>query len=65
MSCNEWINLACARALKDPIVGKATDLNEVAELANSDAVMSIAEAMARTNKIFEETAKKLGVKYNK
>ena len=65
MSCNEWVNLACARALKDPVVGDPIDISEVAKLANSDAVMSIADAIARTNKIFEETAKKLGVDKNK
>ena len=61
ISRNEWINMACARNLKDPIFGEPTDLKEVAELGTVDAVMSIAEAIKRTNLIFEQTAKKLGV----
>ena len=35
ISCNEFINLAVARALKDPIVGEAVDLENIAELANA------------------------------
>ena len=59
ISCNEFINLAVARALKDPIVGEAVDLEKIAELANADAVQSIAKELERTNKIFAETTKLL------
>ncbi len=59
ISCNEFINLAVARALKDPIVGEAVDLEKIAEFANADAVQSIAKEIERTNKIFAETAKML------
>jgi hypothetical protein len=63
ISRNEWINMACARNLKDPIFGEPTDLKEVAELGTVDAVRSIAEQIQRTNLIFEKTAKELGVNY--
>ena len=65
ISSNEWVNMACARNLKDPIFGEPTDLKEVAELGTVDAVASIAEAIKRTNHIFETTVNSLGVSLKK
>jgi len=62
MSSNEWLNLAAVRNLQSPLIGEPTDLCNLAELKKADELNSLQSAINRTNKIFEQTAKSLGVK---
>ena len=62
VSLNEWIIYAIRFQLKEGIAGGVpVDLDKVGELARANSVDKLTAAIERTNKIFEETRKELGI----
>lgn len=62
MSANEWLTIAAVTQLREGVAGgNPVDLAEVGELAKANSVDKLTAAINRTNKIFEDTRKELGI----
>ena len=62
MSVNEWIIYAIRSQLKEGVAGgDPVDLDKVGEIAKANSVDKLTAAIERSNKVFGELRKELGL----